>query len=268
MGLWIRLSLMGLSLWATAGFSAWGQGHRAAKESIRTVSHESLRNPLQLAAADFEAGREEASPKAAEARAKLNEILNRAEFREGAGPSALDLWRARVNRWIFEHIVALLRRLHISEKTGNYFAWGVIFLALVVLFYAAYRWLSKAGGGAEFVAETEPAASDVRQWLAEALRAAERGDYREAIHCAYWSSVARLEDMRLLTRDRARTPRESLRLLEQHPREKGFLQTVTRSFELIWYGYRPASQSDWALTKEQLEKMGCLQGSIAPTVPS
>ncbi|HYL61748.1 MAG TPA: DUF4129 domain-containing protein [Candidatus Methylomirabilis sp.] len=201
----------------------------------------------------------------ANARAKLNEILNRSEFREGTGPSALEVWRARINRWIFEHLIALLRWLHISQKTGNYIAWSVISLALVILFYAVYRWLSKAEGKTEFVAETEPVASDARQWLAGAQSAAERGDYREAIHCAYWACVARLEDMHLLARDRARTPRESLGLLEQHPREKGFLQTVTRSFELIWYGYRPASQADWAATKEQLEKMGCLQSSTAPT---
>jgi hypothetical protein len=56
--------------------------------------------------------------------------------------------------------------------------------------------------------------------------------------------------------------------MEHHPRERGFLQVVTHSFELIWYGYRPASQSDWAVAKEQLEKMGCLQASIAPTAQS
>jgi hypothetical protein len=201
----------------------------------------------------------------AQARAKLNEILNRSEFREATGPSAFELLRARIIRWIFERIIWLLQRMHISAQTGNYFAWGVIFLAVVVLFYAVYRWLLKTTRSTDLVAEAETVASDVRQWLAEALGAAERGDYREAIHCAYWASIARMEDMRLLSRDRARTPRESLQLLEQHPREKGFLQAVTRSFELIWYGYRPASQSDWAAAREQLEKMGCLQASIAPT---
>jgi Domain of unknown function (DUF4129) len=265
--MWIRLSAMGLALWA-AGLSTFANATAPRNTRAGAVRYGSREKPLQLVVFAGEPARPDDSPRATEARAKLNEILNRAEFREGTGPSAMDLWRARVNRWIIEHIVALLRRLHISEKTGNYFAWGVIFLALVVLFYAVYRWLAKAAGKVEFVAETEPVASDVRQWLAEAMSAADRGNYREAIHCAYWAAVARLEDMRLLTRDRARTPRESLRLMEQHPREKGFLQTVTSSFELIWYGYRPASQADWAQTKEQLERMGCLQGSIAPTAPS
>lgn len=250
----IRLSLMSLMLWAAAGFSACA--HEARASDLPRVNSPTEAAP-KAAASD--------SPRVAEARAKLHEILSRAEFRADTGPSALEMWRARINRWIFEHLIALLRWLHISQRTGNYLAWGLILAAAVILFYVVYRWLSKREGKAEFVAPAEPMASDARQWLADAQSAAERGDYREAIHCGYWACVARLEDLRLLARDRARTPRESLRLLEEHPKEKGFLQTVTRSFELIWYGYRPASREDWATTKEQLENMGCLQSSIAPT---
>lgn len=203
-----------------------------------------------------------------EARLKLKNILDRGEFHEATGPSAWDLARARINRWIFEHILQLLRLLHISQKTGNTLAWSVLFLAIVLLFYAVYRWLTATSKEASFKAEVEPVPSDLRHWVKEALAAADRGDYREAIHCGYWASVAHLEDIRILPRDRARTPRESLRLLNEQPKEQGILRTITHSFELIWYGYRPVSAAEWAGTKEQLEKMGCLQASIAPTVPS
>ena len=255
MRLRIRLSLMGVLLWAAAGFSVCAH-EPPASDLPRVASQTETASAPQAAASD--------SPRISEARAQLSEILNRAEFRADTGPSALEMWRARINRWIFEHLIALLHWLHISERTGNYLAWGLILVAAVILFYVVYRWLSKGQGKVELVAPAEPAASDARQWLADAQKAAERGDYREAIHCGYWACVARLEDLRLLARDRARTPRESLRLLEEHPREKGFLQTVTQSFELIWYGYRPASQEDWATTKKQLENIGCLQSSIAP----
>lgn len=203
-----------------------------------------------------------------EAQGKLKEILKRGEFHEAAGPSAWDLARARVNRWIFEHIIRLLSLLHIGRKTGNAIAWGVLFLAVVLLFYLAYRWLTAASKETTFRAEVETVASDARRWVKEALAAADRGDFREAVHCAYWASVAHLEDIRILPRDRARTPRESLRLLEQYPKEQRVLQSITRSFELIWYGYRPVSAAEWTGTKEELEKMGCLQDSTAPTVPS
>lgn len=207
-------------------------------------------------------------PNTVEAEGKLKKILERAEFQAASGPSTWDLLRARIGRWILEHIGKLFRFLNISEKTGNAIAWGVIFLAVVLLFYVVYGRLAKAAKGVSFRAEVQPTPSEARHWVREALAAADRGDYREAVHCAYWASVAHLEDIRILPPDRARTPRESLRLLEQHPKEQGVLSAITCSFELIWYGYRPASAVEWAGAKEQMEKMGCLQVSIAPTVPS
>jgi hypothetical protein len=203
-----------------------------------------------------------------QAERKLKKILSRGEFQEASGPSAWELLRARINRWIFEHLIRLIRFMHISQKTGNTIAWGVLLLAVVLVFYVFYKWLTKTTKDGDFRAEVEPAASDAHHWIQEAFAAADRGDFREAIHCAYWAAVARLEDIRILPRDRARTPRESLRLVDEYPKEKGPLQNITRSFELSWYGYRPVSAADWAGAKEQLEKMGCLQGSIAPTVPS
>jgi hypothetical protein len=198
---------------------------------------------------------------------KLKKILERGEFQDAAGPSAWDLARARINRWIFEHLLKLFRLFNIRRETGNAIAWGILLVAVVALFYGVYRWVAKCTRGIEFRAEVEPNSSDARHWIQEALAAADRGDFREAVHCAYWASVAHLEDIRLLPRDRARTPRESLRLLEQHPKEQGILQAITRSFELIWYGYRPVSAAEWAGTKKELEKMGCLQASTAPTAP-
>jgi hypothetical protein len=208
------------------------------------------------------------SPRPLDAETDLKTILNRAEFREATGPSAWDLARARINRWFLDHLIKLLNRLHVSEKTGNAIAWIVLFLAVLTLFCAIYRWLTNSAKSTDLDEEAEAMPSDGRRWIQEALAAADRGDFREAVHCAYWASVAHLEDIRLLPRDRARTPRESLGLLELHPKEQGVLQTITRNFELTWYGYRPVSAAEWARTKEQLENMGCLQASITPIVPS
>ncbi len=208
------------------------------------------------------------SRSALDAETNLKKILNRGEFREATGPSPWDLARARINRWIFGHIIQLLNRLHIKRKTGNAIAWIVLLLAVLALFHAIYRWLTNAAKPADFRPQAETMPGHARRWIQEAFAAADRRDFREAVHCAYWASVAHLEDLRMLPRDQARTPRESLRLLEQHPKEQGVLQTITRNFELIWYGYRPVSAEEWAGAKEQLEKMGCLQTSTAPTAPS
>ena len=100
------------------------------------------------------------------------------------------------------------------------------------------------------------------------LAAAELGDYREAVHCAYWATIVHLEGLGLLKRDHARTPRESLRLLEPHPKERQLLGDFTHNFELIWYGYRPASPEDWTNARTHLEKMGCLTRSTPATANS
>jgi hypothetical protein len=202
------------------------------------------------------------------ARARLDKILARREFQGAKGPSTLDLLVARINRWIIERLARLFMRLHISSTTGNALAWGVIILAFLALCAMVWRWLAGKSRITESESPAKTAPSDARQWVEEAMAAGERGEFREAIHCAYWAAVAKLEDMNVLARDRARTPRESLRLLEHHPSEQRLLRDLTSHFELIWYGYRPASLSDWSLAKEQLEKMGCLKASTALTANS
>jgi hypothetical protein len=199
-----------------------------------------------------------ASPRHSDADAKLKSILSRNEFQESAGPSAMEILQARITRWLAEHIFRLLDKIHIRKGTGNILGWAIIFSALFALFYYAYRALNKNVANPAFKAEATPFPSDARHWLAEAQAASERGDFREAIHCAYWASVARLEDLRLLTRDRARTPRESLRLLDSQPRMQSLFRPLASSFELIWYGFRPASSADWLGAKDHLEKIGCL----------
>ena len=91
-----------------------------------------------------------------------------------------------------------------------------------------------------------PPGGDWRHWAAEARTAAERADYRTAIHAAYWTAVARLEENHLLHEDRSRTPRESLRLIEAANAAYAPLSHLTRRFELNWYGYRVATSNDWA----------------------
>ncbi|HEY6465386.1 MAG TPA: DUF4129 domain-containing protein, partial [Candidatus Acidoferrales bacterium] len=135
--------------------------------------------------------------------------------------------------------------------------------------YWIYRTLSRRPN--TDVGASTPAAletNDSREWVRDAVAAADSGDYREAVHCAYWAAVARLEELKFLRRDRSRTPRESLRLLSAHTDERTSLQKMTGHFELIWYGYRPASAADWSEAKLLLEKCGCLAASTAQTANS
>jgi hypothetical protein len=202
------------------------------------------------------------------AHTQLDKILSGREFGAAQGPSQLDILKARIARWLSEQIYKLLQRLHLGAKAGNALAWFIVGLALVALSYWAWKTLSPANRKRETNAEAAKESDDPREWARDALAAADRGDYREAVHCAYWAAVVHLETLGVLKRDRARTPRESLRLLDPHPNEQNLLREFTRRFELIWYGFRPASASDWSEARSHLEKMGCLTASTAATANS
>jgi hypothetical protein len=223
-----------------------------------------------VAMRDAAADLEEASKTANEesARTHLDKILHRREFASANGPSQAELLGARITRWIEEQIVRLLTLLHVGRTAGNIVTWSIVALAFAVLCYWAWRNLFRAPRKVAPALQSADPAVDLRQWTNEALAAAARGDYREAVHCAYWATIVHLETLGVLKRDYARTPRESLRVLEPHPRERQLLGDFTRHFELIWYGYRPASSEDWANTRTHLEKMGCLTPSTPATANS
>ncbi|HEX2664643.1 MAG TPA: DUF4129 domain-containing protein [Candidatus Acidoferrum sp.] len=226
----------------------------------------SLLNGMKEEAAEM--GRSEGRLSPAKVQATLAEILRRKEFRSARGPSDMEMLTARISRWLVENLAGLLSKLPLGARTGNIMVWSFIVLAFLALCYMAWKWII-GWQPAEAAKPAAPSApSDARQWVQEALAAAEHGDYRAALHCAYWAVVARLEDLGRLSRDRARTPRESLRLLESQPGDHGVLHALTAIFERVWYGYRAASEADWAGAKELLEKIGCLGVSTAPTANS
>lgn len=204
----------------------------------------------------------------AAARRSLNEILQRREFASAAGPTAFQRWEERVLHWLFGWVSRLLLRLHISAKTGNRLAWTFIVLVFLLIVYWVFRTLSARTQRIEMPSAEPSQTRDSRAWVSEALAAAERAEYREAIHCAYWAAIVRLEDRKLLSRDHSRTPRESLRLLQAHSQEQGLLRDLTARFELVWYGYRNPSAADWSGARSQLEKIGCLAASTLPTANS
>ena len=202
------------------------------------------------------------------ARSDLNEILARREFAAATGPTPFERLEQRVIRWLFGWISRLLQRLHISAKMGNRLAWTFIVIVFLLIVYWAYRAVSTRVQRIEMPSAESSETQDSRAWASDALAAAERGEYREAIRCAYWAAIVRLEDKKILLRDHSRTPRESLRLLHAHAQEQGLLRDLTTRFELAWYGCRIPSAADWSGAKTQLEKIGCLAASTLPTANS
>jgi hypothetical protein len=207
-------------------------------------------------------------PASVNAREHLDKILERREFAGEHGPSKIEQWQARMSQWLTRQILKLLWRLHLGARTGNALSWAIVAIAFFALCYWIIQNLVGRARQPLRADEARPRSNDSREWARDALAASERGDYREAVHCAYWAAVVHLEARGMLKSDRARTPRESLRLLDPHPAEQKLLREFTRLFELIWYGYRPASAVDWSDARTHLEKMGCLTPSTAATANS
>jgi hypothetical protein len=200
----------------------------------------------------------------AHSRARLNAILSAREFRGQRGPSWLDVLKARIWSWIIRQLERLLGRLGGSRTIGNIVAWTVIVLACVLLLFWTVRFLMRAGSRSEMDLSGAVAVNrDWHRWLRDARAAAGRGDYRAAIHAAYWAAIVRMEETKSLPEDRSRTPRESLRLIQKQSAEYAPLLRLTERFELVWYGYRSATDADWSDAMQQLETLGCLRSSTA-----
>jgi hypothetical protein len=204
-----------------------------------------------------------------QAHAQIDRILSDREYQGSHEPSWLDKLKARVNAWIARQWEKYFGRLGISETTGSAIAWTLISLAALLVAVWAVRYLIAAASRAEMdLRSAIPAGQDWRYWAGEARAAAERGDYRAAIHASYWAAVARLEENHLLPEDRSRTHRESLRLVKRGSAAYTPLEQLTRRFELTWYGYHTATSADWDDAMQQLETLGCQRSSTPATADS
>lgn len=101
-----------------------------------------------------------------------------------------------------------------------------------------------------------PSARNWQLWLRDADAMAAQGLWREGIHFLYWAAIARLESRHVWPADRARTPREYLRLLPQADPRRAGLTALTRTFERTWYGGRAAGSADYQFAMELAAELG------------
>jgi hypothetical protein len=96
---------------------------------------------------------------------------------------------------------------------------------------------------------------DSDNWAELARAEAAKQDWRSAVHCIYWATIVMMEGKKLWRQNRARTPREYLMLLEPGSGIQGTLRSLTQLFERIWYGLRPAAESDYASALALFEEL-------------
>jgi hypothetical protein len=202
---------------------------------------------------------EKAGPEPGYAHTQLQQILSRREFKKVQGPSAKDALLAKIYRWLSR----LLNRLRFGSgptfKILQFLIYLLVGAAVLLLAIWTIRRLRHAE---EELPQREiipfsPSARNWRSWLADARGFAQQQDWRNAIHMGYWAGISYLEQHGAWKPNRARTPREYLRLVGARTTQYPVLAALTRKLELVWYGYGIAQERDFHETLSELEKLGC-----------
>lgn len=199
------------------------------------------------------------------ARTDLERILARPEFAGNGPPSAWDRFRERIAAWI-EHWFRYLSNLARKDPLGfRVIFWLVIVAAVGLTAFWIFRLWRR--DNYELHLSGSPVSASPRswkRWLQAAAAASNQGDFRQAIQCAYWAGVSRLQESGALPCDLAHTPREYIRLLATA--EKDLLassavvspmRTLTSSLERFWYGRGAATDADFSACLACLEALGC-----------
>ena len=200
---------------------------------------------------------EQANPGDAAARERLNRIMSAREFGRLRGPTELELLWERISDWLDKKLSKLFPSESDLDQFGQVLVWIVIGIVSAILATWLYRrsrerLMDRPREVMPFV----PSARSWRAWMAEAREKASLGQWRDAIHLGFWAAVARLESDGLWPPDKARTPREYLNAIPVSDTRSSFA-AVTKTFESIWYGGRPAAARDFESFTAELEKLGC-----------
>lgn len=145
---------------------------------------------------------------------------------------------------------------------------GLVFLLYVVALAAALvaLWaLAKAWRERQTRAQRRARAGDLAladgEWadpLASARLSADAGNYRAALRLTYLACLKRLSASGLLVLEEDKTNWEYQRALQRRSRQAHeTLLPVTRDFDRIWYGHRPA-------TREEYERAVAVHDRLAP----
>ena len=190
-------------------------------------------------------------------RTAINSILARREFRNVHGPSFWDQLKRRVAEWLFRLLGRVIGSSAFPTVT-RVVVWSIVGIAVLFVAWAVFRAIRRNAGLESIVIPVEAiSAKEWTVWLSEARAAAARGDWREAIHLSYWAGISLLESRGMWRPDRARTPREYLRLLPAESEHHPALKALTRRFEVVWYGHSMADEQAYSQTLTELEKLGC-----------
>jgi len=200
----------------------------------------------ELAQADAGA---EPAPAHLQERAAMRQVLAGRDFRTLEETTAKDTVLEKLANWLNRLFESAAKLRASAAWVGRTVVVGFIVAVCVGLIWGLMqlerRWHIRLAPESAEPAATAASARGWQLWLEDARQAAAAGQWREAIHFAYWAAISRLEAKRLWPADRARTPREYLALVAPEDARQAGLAALTGSFERVWYGGRAAGESDY-----------------------
>jgi len=175
------------------------------------------------------------------------------------------LFRQRVIQWLIRLLGSIFQRIGKYPMSARIFLWALIIGVVLWVALVLFRYWTKRAALEELQSpESVVYSRSWQEWIQAAREAANRGDYREAIHSAYWAGISFLEDSEVVRKDRTRTPREYMRLVSNSTqlvasgrKTREALSALTVTLEQVWYGRRPASNQDFTNALQSVEALGC-----------
>jgi hypothetical protein len=180
-------------------------------------------------------------------RKQADDVLSRPEFRMVTEASYWQREVAKFWQWVAEMFGGVSRFGKRSPWLVPLMEWSSITLAAAGLLTWVFRTMQRQRLAIriESSATSEIWQKESDNWAELARAEAARKDWRAAVHCIYWATIVMMEGKKLWRQNRARTPREYLMLLEPGSGMQQALRRLTQLFERIWYGLRPAAESDY-----------------------
>jgi hypothetical protein len=182
------------------------------------------------------------------ARQVLRGVLARGEFHESRLERLQRLfyaWLAGAGLWILSH----LPDWGVSGDVLAIVAWALLAIAGLVIIIAAMRLLAAPRRRVKRAREPAPSAAVRRahEWLAEAARAAEAGDYRTAVRAVHMAALTRLDEAGVVSFDSAVTDSRIVRALRERGKHEAAatLAALNRLFALVWYGNAEAREAEY-----------------------
>jgi hypothetical protein len=182
------------------------------------------------------------------ARKTADDVLSRPEFRTVTEHSYLERLIARFWQWVSDVFSGVSRFGKRSPWLVPLMEWGAMTLGAAFLLTWAFSAMrrQRLAVRIESSVGAEVWQKESDNWAELARTEAAKHNWRAAVHCLYWATIVMLEGRRLWRQNRARTPREYVLLLEPGSGTQQSLRKLTQIFERIWYGLRPAAESDYA----------------------